>query len=283
MINKNLIYDVGMHKGEDTHYYLSKGFSVIAFEADPDLIKLAKKKFYNEINKQKLIIVEGAIVPENFSNKVQFYKNKKKTIWGTVVENWAKRNKESFDSESISIQVNSINFKEILNKYGVPYYLKIDIEGMDLVCCEALLSFNDKPSFISIESEKISFEKLKYEINLFEKLGYNNYKIIQQGSVNQQKEKFPSKEKKYLGYKFTVGSSGLFGEDLPSKWLNKKDTLAKYKKIFLLYKIFGDNSFLRRNILTKHFFIFFTKIIYKLTNVSIPGWYDTHAKHKSFK
>ena len=33
----DLIYDVGMHKGEDTEFYLSKGFKVVGFEADPDL------------------------------------------------------------------------------------------------------------------------------------------------------------------------------------------------------------------------------------------------------
>ena len=31
-----LIYDVGAHKGEDTEYYLRKGFRVIAIEAMPE-------------------------------------------------------------------------------------------------------------------------------------------------------------------------------------------------------------------------------------------------------
>ncbi len=33
----DLIYDVGMHKGEDADYYLKKGFRVIGFEAIPEL------------------------------------------------------------------------------------------------------------------------------------------------------------------------------------------------------------------------------------------------------
>lgn len=185
MINNDLIFDVGMHKGEDTHYYLAKGFNVIAFEADPDLVRLAKEKFSKEINEKRLTIVEGAIVPNNFTKKVKFYKNKKNTVWGTVKENWAKRNQISFDANSISIDVNPVNFKEILNKFGIPYYLKIDIEGMDLVCCQALLSFNYKPSYISIESEKISYKKLEDEFDLLDKLGYISYKIIQQGNVNK--------------------------------------------------------------------------------------------------
>jgi hypothetical protein len=34
--HEDLIYDIGMHQGEDTEFYLQKGFNVIAFEADPD-------------------------------------------------------------------------------------------------------------------------------------------------------------------------------------------------------------------------------------------------------
>ena len=35
----DLIYDVGFHQGEDTAFYLKKGFLVVAFEAHPRLRK----------------------------------------------------------------------------------------------------------------------------------------------------------------------------------------------------------------------------------------------------
>ena len=52
------------------------------------------------------------------------------------------------------IYVNEVDFSECLRRYGIPYYLKIDIEGMDLHCCRVLLNFGEKPNYISIESEK---------------------------------------------------------------------------------------------------------------------------------
>ena len=63
-----------MHKGEDTHYYLLKGFDVVAFEADPNLVQFSKRRFKKEIDQKRLIIIEGAIVPENFTEikKTQF-------------------------------------------------------------------------------------------------------------------------------------------------------------------------------------------------------------------
>ena len=275
MLNKNLIFDVGMHKGEDTDFYLSKGFKVVAFEADPDLIKKSKNRFKKKIENGDLIIVEGAIVDKNFNKKIKFYKNKLNTVWGTVLREWAERNKAD-GAESECIEVDGINFKECLIKFGIPYYLKIDIEGMDIVCCEALLSLEQRPNYISIESEKISFRRLEAELDLFEKLGYKDFKIAQQDNIKRQKEKKFFGEDRHINYNFIEGSSGLFGKDLPGIWINKQVALKKYKKIFLFYKIFGGNSYLKKNIFTKYFL----KIFRKLTGIPTPRWYDTHAKHQ---
>ena len=35
MTSNNLIFDVGLHTGQDTAFYLKKGFRVIAIEANP--------------------------------------------------------------------------------------------------------------------------------------------------------------------------------------------------------------------------------------------------------
>ena len=48
----DLIYDVGMHKGEDTDYYLQKGFRVVAFEANPDLVNLCRTRFANAMTEK---------------------------------------------------------------------------------------------------------------------------------------------------------------------------------------------------------------------------------------
>ena len=41
MVN-NLIFDIGMHTGEDTRFYLNIGYDVIAIEANPFLVEEAK-------------------------------------------------------------------------------------------------------------------------------------------------------------------------------------------------------------------------------------------------
>jgi hypothetical protein len=41
----DLLYDVGMNNGDDTAYYLYKGFRVVAVEADPVLVEAARERF----------------------------------------------------------------------------------------------------------------------------------------------------------------------------------------------------------------------------------------------
>jgi 16S rRNA A1518/A1519 N6-dimethyltransferase RsmA/KsgA/DIM1 with predicted DNA glycosylase/AP lyase activity len=94
-IRKNLIYDVGMHQGQDTGFYLKKGFEVIAFEANPANAAFCRQRFAQAIEEKRLTIVEGAIV-ENASpekeEKVRFYMNVNHSFWGSTSEDWAYRN-----------------------------------------------------------------------------------------------------------------------------------------------------------------------------------------------
>jgi hypothetical protein len=51
-----LIYDVGMHNGDDTAYYLAKGAHVVAIEANPTLCDSVIQKFETPITEGRLNI-----------------------------------------------------------------------------------------------------------------------------------------------------------------------------------------------------------------------------------
>lgn len=53
-IEPDLIYDVGLHDGQDSAYYLSKGYRVVAIEASPDFAQHAEQQFRAEIAAQRL-------------------------------------------------------------------------------------------------------------------------------------------------------------------------------------------------------------------------------------
>ncbi|HNS17386.1 MAG TPA: FkbM family methyltransferase [Bacteroidales bacterium] len=276
----DLIFDVGMHRGEDTAYYLKRGFRVIGFEADPDLVMHCKAKFAEEIKASQLHIVDGAITDmpagETMGTTVKFYKNINNSVWGTISSEWADRNATLGTSSEI-IDVPVISFSQCIEEYGIPYYLKIDIEGMDTVCLKTLLTFTLKPSYVSIESEKVHFKKLKVEFALLRRLGYDRFKAIQQEGISKQLVPFDTKVGPYVDYHFQEGSSGLFGEELPGEWKNYRNIINEYRGIFLLYKLFGDYGILK-DFKAGHTI---QNVLSKRLQRPVPGWYDTHAKHMS--
>jgi FkbM family methyltransferase len=172
----NLIYDVGLHHGQDTDFYLKKGYRVVAFEANPGNAAFCRERFAAEIADGRLTIVEGAIT-EDFSNngsngEVKFYRNENHSLWGSTSEDWAYRN-TIFGTTHETITVAAVDFAACLEKYGIPHYLKADIVGSETICLRALLKFAGKPDYISIRSEKLIFKKLEYEFDLLEQLGYD--------------------------------------------------------------------------------------------------------------
>src|SRR6266404_5068113 len=54
--SSNLIFDVGVSEGNDTAFYLAKGFDVIAIEADPVMYVALQDKFREFIEGGRLAI-----------------------------------------------------------------------------------------------------------------------------------------------------------------------------------------------------------------------------------
>ncbi len=273
----NLIYDVGLHHGQDTDFYLKKGFDVVAFEANPEIVAVCREKFADALDAGRLTIVEGAIVENAAQAEVIFYRNKNHSLWGSTSEDWAYRS-EVLGTSSEIIKVPAVDFGECLQKYGVPFYLKADIVGSEMICLRALREFENQPDYVSIRSEKVIFRRLEEEFNLFEELGYDKFKAIQQ-HFTDIKIPLPSSNGKKAEYEFAEGASGPFGEETAGRWKTREQVLKDYRKIFVLYWLFGDYSYLIQSERGKHF----VKQLERVARRSLPSWYDTHARHSSLR
>lgn len=269
-----LIYDLGLHRGEDTEYYLKRGFRVIAVEANEELVVQNQKDFQEYIESGNLVIVHGAISDAS-EDTVTFYKNSKNSVWGTVVKSWAERNVK-LGADSFEIKVNVVKLKSLFEKYGIPYYLKIDLEGMDLVALKTLAECSLRPKYVSIESEKVHWDSLIEEFEVLEALGYDSFHLVEQTGVPRQKIPANSIEGRMLNHQFKPGSSGLFGSDLGDQWLSKNEAIDRYKTIFKRYRALGDNSIFAKIYLLR----VLKAVLQKLLQKPLPGWYDTHGKLK---
>jgi FkbM family methyltransferase len=260
----DLIFDVGMHNATDTEFYLRKGFRVVGVEANADLCRLASSKLNADVAAGRLTIVNKAIADRD--DDVTFYVNELESEWSTTDAGYA----AAYDRQgapSRKVTVPGTRFCHVLEEHGVPYYLKIDIEGADLLCVADLADFETRPRFVSIESPRTSFDRLFEQLSLLWRLGYRSFKIVPQHQVTKQICPAPAREGIYVDHHFGSGSSGLFGEELPGEWLDPEATFKQYRRIFALNRWFGPGSPLRtrlprgRGILDR-----------------IAGWYDIHAR-----
>lgn len=263
-----LVFDVGFHKGEDTEFYLKKGFRVVAVEANPSLHRAGLERFAAQIRSGQLTLVHAAVAREN--GPVGFFVNQRASEWGTVSADFAARN-AALGAGSQEISVPGVRFDRIVGEFGVPYYLKIDIEGADLLCLEALRQFAEKPRYVSLESNKTSWHELQAEFALLRALGYRRFKVVSQEGVPRQSCPNPPREGAFATHRFARGASGAFGEEAPGRWLSERQALARYRLIFLEYALFGDSGWLTERTLRR-------PLLWRLIKyLPRADWYDTHA------
>jgi FkbM family methyltransferase len=167
-VHRDLVMDVGMYDGSDTAYYLEKGYRVIAVEAHPDAVARAGQRFSAEIGQGRLTILPVGIAERRC-----------RQLLHVSQEN---PGSSSFDEKRVRhlrpgapIEVDCMPFEEILDQYGVPFYLKVDIEGDDRLCLAALRC-DGLPAFLSWEVG----DDLEELIQLAMDLGYRRFKIINQ-------------------------------------------------------------------------------------------------------
>lgn len=210
---RRLVFDLGMNNGDDTEYYLAKDYDVVAVEANPYLCEVASKRFSDAISNGRLTILNVAIA-ESIKD-CTFYVNTENHHWSSLDINWAARNNTSVTPYSVK----GTTLPHIIESYGCPYFLKIDIEGGDMTVLHQLLDSNLTPHFLSIEDCRFGFEY----IELLYRIGYRRFKLSNQALV-------PQMEDLSICHRFPLGSSGMFGDELPGEWLAYESFLDFYEQ-----------------------------------------------------
>ena len=237
-VQSDLIFDLGAAAGDDTAYYLHRGYRVVAVEPNPVSAACLRERFASQIDTGDLMLVEAAI--STSEGEASFWVCDDEPVWSSFDRRLASQKQ----SNHHAIRVNTCRFRSLLKRFGIPYYCKIDIEGSDGICLEDMTE-NSKPPFVSVEmgydgsgpvpdGTWALFDRLRA-------LGYRRFKVISQVTYRQPplwfalaKAQLPrrlsarftlidAKFRKHRsgdGWSFDGDSSGPFGEDTDGKWLN---------------------------------------------------------------
>lgn len=258
-INENLIFDIGFHKGEDTYYYLLKGYKVVAVDADPELIEEWRNIFKKYIDNGKLILLNYVISDKNDVD-AEFYISSN-TLWSSTKVSVSSR----MHCQTFKKRIKSKRIDYLLQEYGIPFYCKIDIEGNDIIALKTMEKVSVKPLYISVETECVGENEdiAGHELdtlNALYELGYKKFKLVDQRTLSvlgydcfyrnipdhhwseqMQTNCHYAKEQidlsdVYQYAKFTdffPGSSGPFGEELVGKWydyIQAKEILMRHRE-----------------------------------------------------
>lgn len=228
---RKVIFDIGAHTGRDTEFYLKKGFDVVAVEANPYVCEKLEKRLKGYIQDGRLRVCNFALADNcMYEDETKFIIHKNHDDWGTTDPKW----NAVFSNDIEEIEVNAMHPKKFYIKYGVPYYMKIDIEGADIICLKHLHGF-DRPKYISAElltPNNIHGGNPLAIINELLELGYTKFQLVNQGDLRFTKCPNPPLEGIYVDYQFDSLCSGLFGKELPDVWGSVEDVIMPYLHFF---------------------------------------------------
>jgi FkbM family methyltransferase len=209
--NSQLVFDLGMNNGDDTEFYLRRNFRVLALDANPILCDNGRRRFSTAIKNQSLTIINAAIWDQ--CGETTFHINLDNDHWSSLDIGWAGRD----GSRCREIRIQCLTLVSLFDQFGVPHYLKIDVEGVDHVVLDQLQALSLLPLYVSIEDCRFGPQY----IQTLASYGYNGFKLIDQSKVGGSTDRT-------TGHTFPAGSSGPFGPDLPGRWLSPEEMLSLY-------------------------------------------------------
>src|SRR5277367_4606637 len=172
-VRPDLIYDVGLFDGGDTAYYLFRGYKVVAVDANPLMIERARLRFSKEILDGRLTLLNIGISSTPGTA----------TFWISDLPEWSSFDRISASREGKAhwpIPVATIPFSDLLAEHGIPHYLKLDIEGNDGLCIDALRGLN-LPRYISSEDDGVlSDDETIVTLESLRDVGYRRFKLVNQ-------------------------------------------------------------------------------------------------------
>jgi FkbM family methyltransferase len=226
----DLVFDIGMNVGEDTDFYLKKGFRVVAVEANPATCRDAAAKYSEAVAAGQLTLLNRAISPSPGLTVLHLCTSN--PAWSTVSprlrDYWQARGAAFED-----VAVPGLLPGDLVAAFGIPYYAKIDIEGSDLLCLDAFADAAAKPPYLSIEVDFYRVDELFARLGA---MGYRRFSLIGQSHVVEQHAPNPAREGRYV---FEIGSSGLFGRELPEAWHDEHATRRRCRQIIRQYRVAG--------------------------------------------
>jgi len=135
------VLDLGFNTGQDSHFYLRDGYSVVAVDANPDLIAAGARRFAAAAANGSLTLVSNGLVGSVRSaaadgaageaETLRFYRSKLRSEWSSFDASWGCRNPNNTPVEAVVpahcevIEVPVTTCGGLIERFGKPLYMKV--------------------------------------------------------------------------------------------------------------------------------------------------------------
>jgi len=203
-----VIYDFGMNNGDDVEYYLLKADRVVGVEANKSRCEEVARRFSAEIDNGRFVVLNVALAANESTGRVPFYLHKTNHVLSQLPR---PADGELANFEKVEVPCRTA--ASIVQEFGEPWYVKIDVEHFDLPVLENLFSAGIAPPEISAEA---------HDAAVFASLvanGYRSFNLVDGLSVPRlygtTQIATPNGSKEFC---FKEHSAGPFGEDIRTPW-----------------------------------------------------------------
>lgn len=216
----NIIFDIGMHTGEDTAFYLAKGFRVVAVDASVALVRAGEARFAEQIKAGLLTIRHAAIARER--GIVQFHVHATEPQWSSLFPDRHPGDRHQ------TVSVPAMGLDDVIAEHGTPYYCKIDIEGADGIALDTLARCRERPQYISVEYSGPT------HVDQLLSLDYKRFLLVDQHVVQANQGLTERQfEGNRINWTFGLASSGPFGRDLPDEsWTDAETAKSEFFRLW---------------------------------------------------
>lgn len=160
---KPLVFDVGANKGNKAYAFARMGYNVICLEPEKKSLETLNYRFKN--NQQVKIVPKGV----SDSNKIiKLHIHDYRSGYNTFSDKWVNHlhdNGKERVGKNIDIlesyDVETTTLDQLIEEFGMPLFVKIDVEGHEL---EVVSGLSKKVPYISFEANLPEFLKESQKI-----------------------------------------------------------------------------------------------------------------------
>jgi len=171
-----LVFDIGSNIGTTIEFFSQRTNKVIGFEPNPSLFKRLKQRFEN-----RNVVIDPRGLSDEIGHK-NFRISNADTI-STFSEDWVNNSRftggYSWD-EGIIVETTTLD--SIIEEYGIPDYIKIDVEGYEFEVLTSLTQLLDD-TVISFEWAEEQKNKIEQTISYLFDLGYRNFSYTEADQI----------------------------------------------------------------------------------------------------